>query len=143
MRNNEPSSKVAAIIFSFIVIVLPLTFVSYFVFTPSDKLVKEDTEYLYIKEYKLWGTDSCTYRYHKPIVHDGVITNIETRTYIMGVIGKGGHWQTDTNITILFDGKTYKDTYTEWGTSSTVKYKKGNKVKVKEIFYPHYVVKYY
>ena len=115
--------------------------VSYPILTPNDVLVKEDTEYLYYKEYRWWGMDSCTYKYHKPIYSIGKIIDVDEWRHVVGVAGKGGHWETKTTITISFDGKTYKDSYNEWICSH--KYHIGDKVKVIEVFYPRHNIEYY
>jgi len=118
-----------------------VTLVSYPIITPRDVLVKEDTEYLYYKEYSWWGLDSCYYKYHKPIYSEGKVIDVDEYRHIVGVIGKGGHWETRTTIIISFDNKTYKDSYSEWHSSH--KYHKGDKVKVLEKFYPRHEIKYW
>ena len=50
-------------------------------YTSRNKLIKEDKEYLYYKEYKIWNLDSCIYKYHKPITHNGIVTKKETSSH--------------------------------------------------------------
>ena len=129
---------------SIIFTIIILAFASYPIITPNDVLIKEDIEYLYYKEYKWWGLDSCINKYHKPIYYDGKVINKEIRQYIRGVLGKGGHWVTETTITISFDNKTYKDNIENMGYWSNVsEYNKGDKVKVIETFYPRHNIKYW
>lgn len=118
-----------------------ITLVSYPIITPNDVLMKTDKEYLYYKEYYWWGLDSCINKYHKPIYSDGKIIDVDEYRHIVGVVGKGGHWETRTRLTISFDNKTYKDEYTEW--TCTHKYHEGDKVKVIETFYPRHKIEYY
>ena len=113
-----------------------IALVSYIFITTNDVLVKTDKDYLYYKEYYWWGLDSCIYKYHKPIYSDGKIIYVDEYRYIVGIIGKGGHWVTRTRLTISYGNKTYKDEYHE--CICTHKYREGDKVKVIETFYPRY-----
>ena len=61
--------------------------------------------------------------------------------HIVGIIGKGGHWETRTRLAISYDNKIYKDQYNEY--TCTHKYREGDKVKVIETFYPRYKIEYY
>ena len=85
--------------------------------------------------------DSCTYKYHKPIYSDGKIIYVDEYRHIVGIIGKGGHWETCTRLAISYGNKTYKDEYHEY--TCTHKYREGDKVKVVETFYPRYKIEYY
>lgn len=93
-----------------------------------DKLIKEDSEYLYIREYILYNKDSCVYKYHKPIEHEGIVTN--KYSYIRGVPGKGGHRVYKT--TFKFNGKEISKE--DWSLYNKVK--DNQKVKISEKFYP-------
>ena len=118
-----------------------IALVSYIFITPNDVLVKTDKDYLYYKEYYWWGLDSRIYKYHKPIYSDGKIIYVDEYRHIVGIIGKGGHWETRTRLAISYDNKIYKDQYHEY--TCTHKYREGDKVKVVETFYPHYKIEYY
>ena len=118
-----------------------IALVSYIFITPNDVLVKTDKDYLYYKEYCWWGLDSCIYKYHKPIYSDGKIIYVDEYRYIIGIIGKGGHWMTRTRLTISYGNKTYEDEYNE--CICTHNYCEGDKVKVVETFYPRYKIEYY
>ena len=117
-----------------------IALVSYIFITPNDVLVKTDKDYLYYKKYYWWGLDSCIYKYHKPIYSDGKIIYVDEYRYIIGIIGKGGHWMTRTRLTISYGNKTYEDEYHE--CICTHNYCEGDKVKVVETFYPRYKIEY-
>ena len=95
-----------------------------------DTLVKEDTEYLYYKEYKIYNRDSCIYKYHKPIIYDGEI--VDKRSHIQGIPGKGGHWVYRTYI--KYDGDKE---YVENGMYFYSNHEIGDKVKITVVFYPY------
>lgn len=95
-----------------------------------DTLVKEDTEYLYYKEYELYNRDSCIYKYHKPIIYDGEI--VDKRSHIQGIPGKGGHWVYRTYI--KYDGDKE---YIENGMYFYSNHEIGDKVKITVVFYPY------
>ena len=124
-------------VFTLVIIAL----VSSIFITPKDVLVKTNKDYLYYKEYYCQGLDSCTYKYHKPIYSDGKIIYVDEYRHIVGIIGKGGHWETCTRLAISYGNKTYKDEYHEY--TCTHKYREGDKVKVVETFYPRYKIEYY
>lgn len=95
-----------------------------------DTLIKEDSEYLYYKEYEIYNRDSCIYKYHKPIIYDGEI--VDKRSHIQGIPGKGGHWVYRTYI--KYDGDKE---YVENGMSFYSDHKIGDKVKITVVFYPY------
>lgn len=95
-----------------------------------DTLIKEDTEYLYYKEYEIYNRDSCIYKYHKPIVYNGEI--VDKRSHIQGIPGKGGHWVYRTYI--KYDGDKE---YVENGMYFYSNHEIGDKVKITVVFYPY------
>lgn len=54
-----------------------LAVLSPFIFTNSDKIVKENTEYEWIKKYTWFNRDSNIYKVHKPITFKGKVTSSE------------------------------------------------------------------
>ena len=98
--------------------------------TNPDVLIKEDAEYLYYKEYKLYNRDSCIYKYHKPIIYDGEIVN--KSSHIQGIPGKGGHWVYRTYI--KYDGDKE---HVEFGARFYSNHEIGDKVKITVKFYPY------
>ena len=105
-------------------------------YTSRDKLIKEDNEYLYYKEYKIWNLDSCVYKYHKPITHNGIVTKKERSSHFVGIAGKGGHWSHNYYTTVSYSNK--KHTFD--GISIYDKYKENDKIIIIEKFYPKYSV---
>jgi hypothetical protein len=124
----------------FLVIV---TLVSYPIITPNDVLIKEDSDYLYYKEYSWWGYDSCCYKYHKPIYYNGKVVYKHENTHGVGVPGKGGHNVTETTIGVVSGNKIFEKVYEENGIVSTIKYNVGDKVRVTETFYPRYNIEFF
>lgn len=103
-----------------------------------DVLVKEDSEYLYYKEYTLYNRDSAVYKYHKPIIYDCVVVNKRKSGGYVGVPGKGGHPVVHYYTTFEYNGKRVE----EGGSEYYDRFNVGDKLKVKEIFYPHYRTEY-
>ena len=105
-------------------------------YTSRNKLVKEDNEYLYYKEYKIWNLDSCIYKYHKPITYEGIVTEKKISSHFVGLVGKGGHWVYNHYTTVSYSNKKY--TFSDCGIYD--KYKENDKVIIIEKFYPEYSV---
>lgn len=103
---------------------------------PRDILMRETDNYLYYKEYTLFGLDSGYYKYHKPIEYDGIVSNRSRSSHFVGVPGKGGHCVTTYKTTVSYNGKTY----TYEGSWVYEHYKENDKVIVTETFYPHYKI---
>ena len=61
-----------AILITIISVILLIGTLIGFIIKKQDVLVKETDEYLYYKEYKIYNLDSCVYKYHKPIIYDGI-----------------------------------------------------------------------
>lgn len=104
----------------------------------KDVLVKEDSEYLYYKEYEWFNLDSAIYKYHKPIIYEGFVINKRTGSHFVGVVGKGGHCVTDYYITFQFNGKNIEE-HDSWLYD---KFELHEHVKVIESFYPYYNIEY-
>ena len=92
-------------------------------------ILKEDSEYLYVRKYTLYNKDSCVYQYHKPIIYKGVVTY--TSSHHAGIPGKGGHWVYSTHI-------EYGDheEHVENGSDYYHKHKEGDTIMIKVSFYP-------
>ena len=94
-------------------------------------IIKQDSEYLWVKTYSLYNEDSCIYKYHQPIVYEGEV--IKHKSNFVGVPGKGGHTVYKTHIRYnkneehIEKRRSYYDTH-----------KEGDKVKIKVSFYPSY-----
>lgn len=92
-----------------------------FIFTNSDKVVKENAEYEWIKTYTLFNRDSAIYKVHKPIIFKGKITEAKYS-------GSNKYW-----IEICYgNNKTYSGKIKSYN-----KIKKGDNVKVTEYYHPY------
>ncbi len=105
---------------------------------PKDLLVKETKDYLYYKEYTLYGKDSAIYKYHKPIVYNGIISKKERSSHWVGPYGKGGHMKRYYKIIISYHNKTVKETSRQMYNDV----EEGQHIKVIETFYPVYKITY-
>ena len=132
----KQEGKILYIILTIGFIILAVLFLGATVFRPRNVLMRETDEYLYYKEYTLFGLDSAYYKYHKPIEYDGVVSNKSRSSHLVGLPGKGGHYQTTYKTTVSYNGKTY--TYS--GSWVYEHYRKGDKVIVTETFYPEYKI---
>ena len=92
-------------------------------------IVKQDSEYLWVKEYTIYNEDSCIHKYHQPIIYEGVVTY--RTSYWVGVAGKGGHMVYETHI--KYNGN---ENHIEPYFSYYCNHKEGTKVNVKVTFYP-------
>lgn len=113
-----------------------LVFILGTIFKPRDVLMRETNDYLYYKEYTLFGLDSACYKYHKPIEYDGIVFDKSRSSHFVGVAGKGGHCVTTYRTTVSYNGKTY----TYEGLWVYDHYNKGDKVIITETFYPKYKI---
>lgn len=97
----------------------------------SDRIVKENSEYLWIMKHQIYNLDSCICIYHKPITYDGVVT--EETDHFNGVPGKGGH--------IVYERIITYDNNKEYKTSQFPhNCEIGQMVKVVETFYPYHKI---
>ena len=130
------SEKFFTIFWCILIICLFGFIISIPLYTSRDKLIKEDKEYLYYKEYKIWNLDSCINKYHKPITRDGIVTKKEKSSHFVVLVEKGGHWVYEYYTTVSYSSK--KHTFN--GISIYNKYKENDKVIIIEKFYPEYSV---
>ena len=104
----------------------------------KDVLIKEDSEYLYYKEYTLYNRDSIVYKYHKPIIYDCIVVDKRTYGGFVGVPGKGGHPVRYFYTYFKYNGKTVKES----GSNFYNHFNIGDRLKVKEVFYPDFRIEY-
>ena len=105
---------------------------------PKDVLVKDTNEYIYVKQYSLYGNDSVVKKFHKPITYDGTIIEKRKSSSFVGVVGKGGHRVYHYYVTIQYNGKL-----TEINDSRMFdNVERGQTIKVIETFYPSYDISY-
>lgn len=109
-----------------------------FIEKPKDVLVKDTNEYIYVKQYSLYGSDSAIYKFHKPITYDGTIIEKRKSSNFVGIAGKGGHLVHHYYVTIQYNGKL-----TEINDSRMFdNVERGQTIKVIERFYPSYDISY-
>jgi len=93
-------------------------------------ILRQNSEYLWVKKYTMYNEDSCIYKYHQPIIYEGVVTR---RSVIFtGIPGKGGHRVYITDIKYNGNEKYRKSEVHYYNN-----HKEGDKVKVKVSFYPY------
>ena len=100
--------------------------------TNPDKIIEQNSEYIIVKEYKLYNSGSTINKYPADKIYDGIVIDKERHTYYVGVAGKGGHPQTSKYVTVQFNGRTLRIK----SSSLYNKYNEYDKVKVKEVWYP-------
>lgn len=105
----------------------------------KDVLVKEDTEYLYYKEYKWFNLDSTIYKYHQPIIYLGKVIDKYISSNYVGVPGKGGHMVKNHHVVFKFNNQIEDENR---GSSFYEYFNKGDNVEVIERFYPCHEVIY-
>lgn len=105
-----------------------------FIVAKKDVIVKRTSDYLCVKEYSCYTEDSDEYLTTK--IYQGIITNKYKYNNFVGVIGKGGHFQTNYRTTVSYNNEHH--TFT--GSSIYYRYKEGDKVKVRVTPYPYYSV---
>ena len=107
-----------------------------FIVAKKDVIVKRTSDYIYVKEYSWYNKDSTVYRYPATKTYQGVIKNKRRSSNFVGVLGKGGHYQTNYRTTVSYNNEHH--TFT--GSSVYNKYKEGDKVKVRVTHYPYYSI---
>lgn len=100
--------------------------------TNPDKVLERNAEYILVKEYKWNNRDSVIYKYPADKIYTGVVINKERTSRYVGVPGKGGHHSTSYYVTVQFNGTTQ----TFRSSNLYRKYNKGDKVRVREVWYP-------
>lgn len=116
------------VIIPIIIFIILGFFIGGIICSTSDKIVKENFEYIWVKEYRIYNLDSCIYKYHKPITYDGVVS--KKTGHFVGLAGKGGHYVSERVIT--YNNTKYKTSKFPYNC------KIGQKVKVVETFYPQH-----
>ena len=102
--------------------------------TNPDKIIEQNSEYIIVKEYKLYNSGSTINRYPADKIYDGIVIDKERHSRYVGVPGKGGHPQILKYITVQFNGRTLRIE----SSSLYNKYNECDKVKVKEVWYPRH-----
>ena len=104
--------------------------------TNPDEIIEQNSEYIIVREYKMYNNGSTINKYPTDKIYDGVVIDKERHSYYVGVPGKGGHPQTRKHVTIQFDERTLRIE----SSSLYNQYNEGDRIKVKEAWYPRYDV---
>ena len=102
--------------------------------TNPNEIIEQNSEYIVVKEYKLYNSGSAINKYPADKIYDGVVIDKERHSYYVGVPGKGGHPQTRKHVTVQFNGRTLQIE----SSSLYNKYNEGDQIKVKEVWYPRH-----
>ena len=102
--------------------------------TNPDEVIERNSEYIVVKEYKLYNSGSTVIKYPSDKIYDGVVIDKDKHSYYVGVPGKGGHPQTRKHVTVQFNGRTLQIE----SSSLYNKYNEGDQIKVKEVWYPRH-----
>ena len=110
-----------------------------FIRMKPDQILSKNSEYIIVKEFTWNNRDSCVYRYKSDKIYTAIVIDKERHSRYVGVPGKGGHSSTSYYITISGNNTQHRI------QSSNLyhKYDKGNRVKVKEVWYPRHNVTVY
>lgn len=130
MKNNI----FTGILISLLIVVLMTPIWGVLVRKPDMK-INEDNKYIYVKEYSMFNCDSSIHKYHKDVYYNVTIIDKRKSSGFVGVVGKGGHVQTWYFITIKYETgeiEEYKDRHVYHN------YEIGNKLIMKEIWYPYH-----
>lgn len=136
MTYNKLEKSIHITIGIIIIAVICWLSVGYIIKKP-DEILYQTTDSLYVKQYKIYNTDSIVYAFKKPQLYIGVISDKHTHTQFNGIPGKGGHYRKSYHTTIIYDNETYttnsREIYNE--------YNEGDKVIIEEVFYPNHNIK--
>ena len=102
----------------------------------KDRVIKRTPDYIYVMEYSLYDLDSTVYKYKTTKTYIGTISNKNKNSYFVGVVGKGGHYETDYDVTIQFNNTEVEENNRELYD----KYNIGDKVQVSEYWYPYHKI---
>lgn len=102
--------------------------------TNPDEVIERNSEYIVVREYKMYNSGSTINKYPTDKVYDGVVIDKEKHSYYVGVPGKGGHPQTRKHVTVQFNERTLRiESHSLYN-----KYNEGDQIKVKEVWYPRH-----
>ena len=102
--------------------------------TNPDEVIERNSEYIIVREYKMYNNGSTVNKYPSDKIYDGVVIDKEKHSCYVGVPGKGGHPQIRKYVTVQFNGRSLRIE-----TSSLYnKYNEDDQIKVKEVWYPRH-----
>ena len=101
-----------------------------------DVIIRETADTIYVKQYSIYNKDSVVSAFGQPKIYEGVVTDKHRHTRFVGIPGKGGYTQTTYRTTIEYNNKTFD----YHGSNYYHRYNEGDKVRVKEFWYPYHDV---
>lgn len=107
--------------------------------TKPDQILMRDSESIIVKKYKWNNRDSVIYKYPADKIYAATVIDKERHSRYVGVPGKGGHSTTSYYITISGNNRQHRIQ----NSNLYHKYDKGDRVKVKEVWYPRHKVTVY
>lgn len=135
MDDSKLGKSILITIGIFIIAVICWLSAGYIIKNP-DEILYQTTDSLYVKQYKIYNTDSVVCAFKKPQLYVGIISDKHTHSQY-NVIGKAKLFRTSYHTTIIYDNETYttnsSDIYHE--------YNEGDKVIIEEVFYPKHNIK--
>ena len=99
-----------------------------------DVIIRETDDSIYVKQYSIYNKDSVVRAFKQHKIYVGVVTDKHIHTRFVGVPGKGGHVQTTYRTTIKYNGETHYYN----GSDYYHRHNEGDKVRVKEFWYPYH-----
>lgn len=101
-----------------------------------DVIIRETANSIYVKQYSIYNKDSVVRAFRQHKIYEGIVTDKHKHTRFVGIPGKGGHMQTTYRTTIKYNGETYD----YHGRNYYHRYNEGDRVTVKEVWYPYHDV---
>jgi hypothetical protein len=108
-----------------------------YVFKNPDEIIYQTTDSLYVKQYKIYNRDSVVRAFKKPQQYVGIVSDKHKHMQFRGVPGKGGHYITRYQTTIVYNNETYITNC----SAIYHEYNEGDKVIIEEVFYPNHNIK--
>ena len=135
--DDSELEKSILITFGVIIIAVICWLSAGYIIKNPDEIIYQTTDSLYVKQYKIYNTDSVVCAFKKPQQYVGVISDKHTHAQFNGIPGKGGHYRKSYHTTIIYNSETYttnsREIYNE--------YNEGDKVIIDEVFYPKHNIK--
>lgn len=101
-----------------------------------DVIIRETADSIYVKQYSIYNKDSVVRAFRQHKIYEGVVTDKHKHTRFVGMPGRGGYTQITYRTTIKYNGETYNYR----GSNYYNRYNEGDKVTVKEVWYPYHDV---
>ena len=104
-----------------------------------DQILYKNSEYILVKEFTWNNRDSCVYRYKADKIYTATVIDKKRHSRYVGIPGKGGHNSTSYYVTVVGNNTEHRIQSSQLYN----KYKKGDRVQVKEVWYPRHNVTVY